>query len=105
MSDNGWCKVQKFVKSQYRAKSYDVKLEEIFPVLGDKSSLNTATRDRQPRESSDSDDNENMTNPVEHRNNVTEVESSESETDQDAVDIPRRSGRERHTPVWYPANS
>ena len=105
MSDNGWCKVQKFVKSQYRAKSYDVKLEEIFPVLGDKSSLNTATRDRQPRESSDSDDNENMTNPVEHRNNVTEVESSESETDQDAVDIPRRSGRERHPPVWYPANS
>ena len=47
MSDNGWCKVQKFVKSQYRAKSYDVKLEEIFPVLGEKSSLNTATRDCQ----------------------------------------------------------
>lgn len=55
--------------------------------------------------SSDSDDNENMTTNVEPTNNVTEVESSESEADQDAVDIPRRSGRERHPPVWYPANS
>ncbi len=105
MSDNGWCKVQKFVKLQYRAKSYDVKLEEIFPVLGEKSALNTVPRDRQPQESSDSDDNDIITTPGEPTNNSTEVESSESETEQDSVDNPRRSGRKRRPPVWYPANS
>ena len=111
---DGWCKVRKFTTSQFRSKTYDVKMSECYPVLSECAQLESP-RSHDAADSGDDTDEEYVDKlhgqvpgysylyPDCHEDVVDEDESIMDEYESQACDVevaeePRRSTRSRRAP-------
>jgi len=91
--DKSHCKIRKFTKSQFRSKSYDVRVSECYPVFRDKSRQSSIHSGSSSDSNYDSENDPSSTDISRHEAQTTTVEASlsesnyDSEHDQSSTDI------------------